>query len=355
MNRRTSTVLAGALPVVALTYLAMADHIPGTGIDLTVPYAAEGPGPTFDTLGEYRGERVVDISGAELDETEGSLDMTTVEIRTGMTLAEAVRRWLSEDTLVPIDHFIRPGETLEEVSQRNEVLFSSSESAATIAAMTYLDKPLQVRVVGVAEDSAAEGELRDGDIIRSVDGTAVTLPIEVQETVRGKKPGDRIRLEVDREGGDRAVDVTLGSHPEQPDVPLLGVMMDATPADGITVNYNLEDIGGPSAGMMFSLAVVDKLSEGPLNGGRFVAGTGTISVTGDVGSIGGIVHKVRAARDAGAEVFLAPSANCAEAVSRDHGDMAVLKVDTLAEAIDQMAAYDARPGSALTCEDYLSN
>lgn len=341
--------------MVALTYLAMADHIPGTGIDLTVPYAAEGPGPTFDTLGEYRGERVVDISGAELDETEGSLDMTTVEIRTGMTLAEAVRRWLSEDTLVPIDHFIRPGETLEEVSQRNEVLFSSSESAATIAAMTYLDKPLQVRVVGVAEDSAAEGELRDGDIIRSVDGTAVTLPIEVQETVRGKKPGDRIRLEVDREGGDRAVDVTLGSHPEQPDVPLLGVMMDATPADGITVNYNLEDIGGPSAGMMFSLAVVDKLSEGPLNGGRFVAGTGTISVTGDVGSIGGIVHKVRAARDAGAEVFLAPSANCAEAVSRDHGDMAVLKVDTLAEAIDQMAAYDARPGSALTCEDYLSN
>lgn len=341
--------------MVALTYLAMADHIPGTGIDLTVPYAAEGPGPTFDTLGEYRGEKVVDISGAELDETEGNLDMTTVEIRTGMTLAEAVRRWLSEDTLVPIDHFIRPGETLEEVSQRNEVLFSSSESAATIAAMTYLDKPLQVRVVGVAEDSAAEGELRDGDIIRSVDGTAVTLPIEVQEAVRGKKPGDRIRLEVDREGGDRAVDVTLGSHPEQPDVPLLGVMMDATPADGITVNYNLEDIGGPSAGMMFSLAVVDKLSEGPLNGGRFVAGTGTISVTGDVGSIGGIVHKVRAARDAGAEVFLAPSANCAEAVSRDHGDMAVLKVDTLAEAIDQMAAYDARPGSALTCEDYLSN
>ena len=341
--------------MVALTYLAMADHIPGTGIDLTVPYAAEGPGPTFDTLGEYRGEKVVDISGAELDETEGNLDMTTVEIRTGMTLAEAVRRWLSEDTLVPIDHFIRPGETLEEVSQRNEVLFSSSESAATIAAMTYLDKPLQIRVVGVAEDSAAEGELRDGDIIRSVDGTAVTLPIEVQEAVRAKKPGDRIRLEVDREGGDRAVEVTLGSHPEQPDVPLLGVVMDATPADGITVNYNLEDIGGPSAGMMFSLAVVDKLSEGPLNGGRFVAGTGTISVTGEVGSIGGVIHKVRAARDAGAEVFLAPSANCAEAVSRDHGDMAVLKVDTLAEAIDQMAAYDARPGSALTCEDYLAN
>ncbi|MBI8989628.1 PDZ domain-containing protein [Corynebacterium meridianum] len=355
MNRRTSTVLAGALPVVALTFLAMADHIPGTGIDLTVPYAAEGPGPTFDTLGEYRGEKVVDITGADLDETEGSLNMTTVEVRTGMTLAQAVRRWLSEDTLVPIDHFIRPGETLEEVSERNEALFTSSESAATIAAMTYLDKPVQVRVVGIAEESAAEGELRDGDIIRAVDGTAVTLPIEVQEAVRAKNPGDRIRLEVVRGDGDRTIDVTLGSPAEQPDVPLLGVLMDAAPADGVTVNYNLEDVGGPSAGMMFSLAVVDKLSEGALNGGRFVAGTGTIAATGDVGPIGGIVHKVRAARDAGAEVFLSPSGNCAEAVSRDHGEMAVLKVDTLAEAIDQMAAYDARPGSALTCEDYLSN
>ncbi|MBI9001622.1 PDZ domain-containing protein [Corynebacterium sp. CCM 9185] len=355
MNRRTSTVLAGALPVVALTFLAMADHIPGTGIDLTVPYAAEGPGPTFDTLGTYRGENVVDISGADIDETEGNLNMTTVEVRTGMTLAQAVRRWLSEDTLVPIDHFIRPGETLKDVSQRNEALFTSSESAATIAAMSYLQRPVEVRVVGTAEDSASEGVLREGDIIRSVDGTGVTLPIEVQEAVRAKKPGDRIRLDVDREGTNQAFDVTLGSHVDHPDVALLGVLMDVVPADGITVSYNLEDIGGPSAGMMFSLAVVDKLSEGPLNGGRFVAGTGTIDATGEVGPIGGIAHKVRAARDAGAEVFLAPSANCAEAVSRDHGEMSVLKVDTLTEAIDQMSAYDSRPGSAVTCEEYLSN
>lgn len=348
-------MLAGALPVVALTFLAMADHVPGTGIDLTVPYAAEGPGPTFDTLGEYRGENVVDITGAELDDTEGNLNMTTVEVRTGMTLAQAVRRWLSEDTLVPIDHFIRPGETIEEVSERNEVLFTSSESAATVAAMNYLDRPVEVRVAGVAEGSAADGELRDGDIIRAVDGTAVTMPVEVQEAVRAKKPGDRIRLEIGGEDGDRSLDVTLGNHDDHPDVPLLGVLMEAAPADGVSVSYNLEDIGGPSAGMMFSLAVVDKLSDGPLNGGRFVAGTGTIDAAGDVGPIGGIAHKVRAARDAGAEVFLAPSENCAEAVSRDHGEMAVLKVDTLTEAIDQMAAYDSHPGTAVTCEDYLSN
>ncbi|MEZ2121464.1 PDZ domain-containing protein [Corynebacterium sp. CCM 9203] len=355
MNRRTSTVLAGALPVVVLTFLAMADHVPGTGIDLTVPYAAEGPGPTFNTLGEYRGVEVVDVVGADLDETEGNLNMTTVEVRTGMTFAQAVRRWLSEDTLVPISHFIPPGTTLEEITERNEVQFSDSEAAATIAAMDYLDRPVEVRVLGTSPDSAADGVVREGDVIRAVDGREVTQPVEVRELVLEKSPGDQIRLDVVREGRPETLDLTLGSHGEDSDVPLLGVLMEVTPADGVTVTFNLDDIGGPSAGMMFSLAVVDKLSPGLLNGGRFVAGTGTIDADGTVGPIGGIVHKVRAARDAGAEVFLAPTANCAEAVSRDHGEMTVLKVDSLSDAIDQMAAYDAHPGSAVTCEDQLSD
>lgn len=91
---------------------------------------------------------------------------------------------------------------------------------------------------------------------------------------------------------------------------LLGVILVSVPADGATIEYNLEDIGGPSAGLMFTLAVVDKLSPGELTGGKFIAGTGTISESGEVGPIGGITHKIRAAKDAGAEVFLTPAANC---------------------------------------------
>src|SRR5699024_11147439 len=122
-------------------------------------------------------------------------------------------------------------------------------------------------------------------------------------------------------------------------VPLLGISMTSVPVSDTEVTYNLEDIGGPSAGLMFSLAVVDKLSPGPLNGGKFVAGSGTIAEDGSVGPIGGIAHKVRAAKEAGAEILLAPTDNCAEALTADYGDMTILQVDTLEHAIEQMDAY----------------
>ena len=122
---------------------------------------------------------------------------------------------------------------------------------------------------------------------------------------------------------------------------MLGILMTSEPAGGITVNYNLNDIGGPSAGMMFSLAVIDKLTPGALNGGKFVAGTGTINEDGQVGPIGGITHKIRAAEDDGAELFLAPGGNC-DAVKRVHTEhMTVAKVDNLAEAVEAMEDFAA--------------
>ena len=124
--------------------------------------------------------------------------------------------------------------------------------------------------------------------------------------------------------------------------------MEAIPAGGISVNYNLEDVGGPSAGMMFSLAVIDKLSPGELTGGKFVAGTGTIDDEGTVGPIGGITHKIQAAKDAGAEVFLAPADNCAEAASEDDG-ITVLKVTSIDDAISQLEAYNAGK-DVVTCD-----
>ena len=157
-------------------------------------------------------------------------------------------------------------------------------------------------------------------------------------------PGDRIEIVYERNDRESREDVTLKEHPENPSVPLLGISMLSVPASDIDVEYNLEDIGGPSAGMMFSLAVVDKLSPGALNGGKFVAGTGTIAEDGSVGPIGGIAHKVRAAEEAGAEVFLAPSQNCAEANSAKPENLTILKVDTLPQAIDQMAKFNEGSG-----------
>ncbi|QGU06664.1 Lon protease [Corynebacterium occultum] len=350
MSRRSRTLIWGAVPVVLLTGLVSFESIPGTDISLTVPYAAEGPGPTFNTLGDVEGEEVVEISGAEIDEVAGNLNMTTVSVRSGMTLPQVIGRWLTTgDTLVPLEQVFPPNLSPEEVRESNEIAFSTSEAAATVAAMNYLGLPVQVEVAGVLEGVAAEGLVEPGDVILSVDGNEVSEPGQVRSAVLGKAPGESVALAIRRGEEEQTLDIELGEHPQDAAVGFLGITMSSASATGVEVEYNLEDIGGPSAGMMFSLAVVDKLSPGELNGGHFVAGTGTIDEDGGVGPIGGIVHKVAAAEDIGAEVFLAPSANCAEATSRGHGELIILKVDSLREAIDQMDAY-ANGGDYITCE-----
>jgi len=336
------TLVWGAIPVLALTALVSMDHIPGTDISLTVPYAAEGSGPMFDTLGEVEGTPVVEIDGAPVDDTSGELRMTTVSVRSGMTLAQALSRWLTtEDTLVPIEQVFPPDLTPEEVEQVNKAAFTSSEAAATVAAMNHLGRPVEIVVAEVMEDSAATGRIADGDVIVEVDGRGVDKPGQVQEIIRAKSPGDEVTLTLDAEGQRRAETIELGANPQDESLAMLGVYMSSQPVDGVEVSYNLQDIGGPSAGMIFSLAVIDKLSPGDLNAGRTVAGTGTIAEDGTVGSIGGIEHKVRAAADDGVELFLAPAGNCAEAMKGQRGDIVVAKVTDLDDAITAMEAFGA--------------
>lgn len=336
-KRRLSTLVWGAIPVVLLGGLVSLDHIPGTDISLTVPYAAQGPGPTFNTLGEVDGEPVVDVGGVPTDDTAGNLNMTTVSVRTNMTLAQTLGRWLTtEDTLVPAEQIFPPNVSPEELEESNQAAFTSSEAAATVAAMNYLGLPVEVEVASVVEGSAADGLVEAEDTILAVNGEEVDEPGQVAELVQAHGPGDSVTLTVERGGEQQDIDITLGENPEAPNQGQLGVLMTSAPVDQVDVEYNLNDIGGPSAGMMFSLAVIDKLSPGALNGGNMVAGTGTISEDGSVGPIGGIVHKINASEEEGVELFLAPSDNCAEAVSRDHGDMVVASVDTIDDAITQM-------------------
>ena len=340
----------GAIPVLLLGLAVSTPEIPGTDISLAVPYAAQGPGPMFNTLGEVDDTEVIEIEGTRTDETEGNLNMTTVSVRTNMTIAQAFGRWLfTDDTMVPISHIFPEDADPEEVQESNEAAFTQSESAATIAAMNFLDRPTEVVVASVLDDAAATGVFEEEDTILAVDGQDVARPSEVAELAQAKEPGEEITFTVRRDGEEQQLDLTLGELEENPGVGAVGILMTSQPADGVEVTYNLQDIGGPSAGMMFSLAVIDKLSPGALNGGNFVAGTGTIAPDGTVGPIGGIVHKVDAAESEGAELFLAPADNCAEAVSRDHGEMVVASVSDIDEAIAAMEAYAAGE-DVLTCE-----
>lgn len=332
----------GAVPVALLATLMSIDHVPGTDIKLTVPYAAQGPGPTFDTLAEVDGEPVVDIEGEPTLDTGGKLNMTTVSVRTNMTLAQALGRWITtDDTIVPVSQIFPPDVSEDEMRQVNEQAFVASEASATVAAMHYLGRPTLVQVHDVVDDGAANGILDAGDVVEKVDGTVVTQPGEVQELIRAKQPGEDVTITFQRDGRTQDAAVTLGENPHEKGQAMLGILMTSEPAGGLSVHYNLNDIGGPSAGMMFSLAVIDKLTPGELNGGAFVAGTGTINEDGEVGPIGGIEHKIRGSRDEGAELFLAPKGNC-DIVSRtDAGQMTVAAVSTLDDAVKAMEDFAA--------------
>ena len=341
-SRRVRTIAWGAIPVVLTGALVSLDHIPGTDVSLTVPYAAEGPGPTVDTLGEVDGTQVVDVQAPKTYEPSGHLNMTTVSVRTNMTLAQALGRWaLTDDTLVPIDTVIPQNMTDEEVQESNKQAFTQSESAATIAAMDYLHLPVKITVAEVVKDGAAADHLKKDDVITAVDGTEVTEPSEVQDIIKDKSPGDKVKVSVTRGDKELSEEIELGENPHDKGKALLGIAMLSQPKDDISVNYNLQDIGGPSAGMMFTLAVIDKLSDEDLTGGTFVAGTGTIQADSKVGPIGGIEHKIAAAHDAGAELFLAPKDNCSAAAGSDHGDMTIAQVENLDDAVAAMKDFAA--------------
>lgn len=357
-NRRNRTVVIGALPVVMLISLIGLPTVPGTDIDLTVPYAAQGKGPTFNTLGDVDGKPVVEITGETPDETSGNLNMTTVSVRTNMTLAQALGRWLfTDDVLVPIEQVFPPGQSPEAVQEKNAAAFAASESNATISAMDYLKRPVETMVMDISKDSPAMGVVHINDVILKVGDKDVSRPDDLAEEIRKHQPGDTVTLTIDRHGREITKDVQLGDMPEElrekgEDDPIafLGVTSVAQPAGDLKVEYNLTDVGGPSAGLMFSLAVVDKLSPGELSGGRFVAGTGTIDGTGTVGPIGGITHKIHAATDAGAEVFLVPADNCREALTAGEDDVQLVEVDSLDDAIEDLDTINSG-GQPSLCQD----
>lgn len=356
-NRRNRTIVIGAVPVIALVSLLGMPRIPGTDIDLTVPYAAEGKGPTFNTLGDVDGRPVVQIEGEKPDKTTGHLNMTTVSVRTNMTFAQAMSRWLTtDDTLVPIEQVLPSGKSQEEVREQNAAAFAASESNATISAMNYLKRPLETMVVNVREGSPAADVIKVNDIITKIDDQKVTLPDDLAKLVQEHKPGEDITVTVLRQSREKTFTVKLAETPKKllpphtkGPVAFLGVTSVAQPSGDLKVKYNLTDIGGPSAGLMFSMAVVDKLSPDNLTDGKFVAGTGTIDAEGKVGPIGGITHKIAAAKDAGATVFLVPDQNCKEAVTGDVDGITLLKVDSLSDAINDLKTYNSG-GNASTCQ-----
>ena len=316
---------------------------------VTVPYVSLGPGPTFPTLGEYDGKEVVDIEGTDVHETKGHLNMTTVSQRDGLTLGQALTLWMSgREQLVPRELVYPPDKSKDEIDKANTQEFKRSEDSAEYAALGYLKYAPAVTVETVSKDGASAGKLKEGDAIDAVNGTPVSGLEQFQALMAKTKPGDEVILDFRRKKAPPGIaTVKLGSAPDKKQG-VLGIGVVEAPWAPFTIDFNLANIGGPSAGLVFSLAVIDKLTTGDLTGDRFVAGTGTINADGKVGSIGGITHKILAAHEAGATVFLVPADNCDEAKSAHEDGVDLVKVDNLEGAVDALKALSAG-GEAPRC------
>jgi PDZ domain-containing protein len=343
-----SALLAGGMLATSLLLAGL--------VVLPAPYAVEMPGPTANVLGEQNGTPLITISGAKTFPTTGELRLTTVSA-TGTpgfpsSVANVVRGWLSSsDLVVPTEQIVPAGQTQQQINDLNTQEMTSSQENATVAALTELGYtvPATLKVAGTTGGTDAAGKVKEGDVLTAIDGTKVG-DYQTLVSILGKvKPGATITLGITRAGTPMDVPVVTGTRSDGNGA-LIGVFIDPTFTFPIDVKIQIDGIGGPSAGTMFALGIVDQLTPADETNGQRIAGTGTMDVTGAVGAIGGIRQKMAGALRDGATWFLAPTSNCTDVVGHVPAGLHVVAISTLKQGVDAITAIGAGTGSSLpTC------
>jgi len=329
MRRRGITVLLGAIVVAVLL---------GGIVAAPVPYVVLGPGPTVDTLGKNENKEVIQITGTSTSSSAGQLRLTTVGVQPDTDLLSAIWAWFDDDeAVVPRELIYPPNETEEQVEQRNAEDFKQSQTSAETAALRELGYPVQVTVTKVVADGPAEAVLKPGDVIVTVDGQPVTTAARLTALIRAKPAGTALVIGYTRAGKPATATIT-SKVAKDGDPPRIGVEIEQKQPHPFELTIDLDKIGGPSAGLMFALGIVDKLRPEDLTGGKIIAGTGTIDDEGKVGPIGGVGQKLLGAKRAGATIFLTPEKNCAEAVQNAQPGLTLVKVGTLTEGLAALEA-----------------
>jgi PDZ domain-containing protein len=312
------------------------------------PYVIEQPGPVFNTLGydhqvwpstdaPQTKKPLISIPDEKTYPTSGALDLLTVGVvgnpKQLPSWLDVVGAWFTPSkAVIPVDVAYPPTVSVDQQNAENAQMMVDSQKDAVAAALNQLGYtfPQKVAVKQIIKGSPADGKLRVGDDIVSVNGKKVAGIQALRDALAKNGHTEAATIGVERGGTTTTVRVT----PElnQGSVILgIGAGMDYTfPID---VKIQLDDVGGPSAGQMFALGIIDKLSSGKLNGGAHVAGTGTIDNEGNIGAIGGIQQKMYGARSAGADWFLAPSANCDEVTGHIPGGLTVFAVKKLTDSL----------------------
>lgn len=329
---------------------------------LPVPYVALSPGPVTDVIagsgeGEDPATGLIRISGAPTYPTSGQLDLTTVSLRGGpgleMTLGEALLDWRDGDVAVlPRGLYFRADTTQQQADAESAAEMTGSQESAKVAALTELgiDVPSTTtrRIASVYSDVPAADVLLPGDEITAVDGVDVPDFAALQAAVRALPDDAEVRLGLLRDGEPRTVTTRTVSSGGTTAIGIVPVVDHDLP---FTIDIDLEDVGGPSAGTMFALGIVDELTPGAMTGGEHVAGTGSIAADGTVGPIGGLRQKVIGSHDAGARWFLAPREECGQIAGATPSGITVVPVSTLHEAVEAVTAIGEGTGGALTTCD----
>ena len=338
MSRRAVTLLIAGVGFLACLVIVFA---------VPVPYVALIPGPTYNTLGPLNGKPVIQISGHRTFTAPGHLNMVTVSYIGGpganppFNIFAAIQAWLSpHEAVVPQEELFPQGKTQQQVVKQDSQEMASSQQAAQAAALCQLGITFTTvdTIASTIQGLPAAGRLRRGDVITAVNGKAVTCRSSAASMIKTGPVGHRVVLTVQRGGTRHTVALRTASYKGEP---VIGVNVIESFKFPFTVKINIGNVGGPSAGMMFALAIIDKLTPANLTGGKFIAGTGEIEVGGAVDPIGGIQQKMAAARAAGATVFLAPAGNCADTSGAVPAGLRVIKVSTLNGAIAALRALKA--------------
>ncbi len=318
------------------------------------PFVIEQPGPVFNTLGNDQpvgskssgdAKPLITIPGKTTYPTAGSLDLLTVSVvgdpdQRPNWLEIALAWFQPSKAVLPVDVVFPPGTTTEQSNAENAALMVDSQQDAVAAALNKLgyEFPEAVAVKQIVKGTGAAAVLKVGDEITSVNG----MPVPGISTLRSlvEKNGTDKAAEIGIVRGGAASTVSLTPVKAAGQTVLgIGAGMDYTfPFD---VKIQLDNVGGPSAGQMFALGIMDKLTPGELNGGKRVAGTGTIDNEGNVGAIGGIRQKMFGAQAAGAKYFLAPASNCNEVTGHIPGGLKVFAVKTLDDSLKVLQAVSS--------------
>ncbi|GAA1810142.1 YlbL family protein [Nesterenkonia flava] len=331
-----------------MTLRRTAQLVTGTGallgglavLVLPSPYVIESPGPLVNTIGEVQEWPVISVDGAETYETEGSLSLTTVYVSGAPTstvrVPTAVYAWVSPTSDMLPHELVHPsGTTDEDIRQRNTQAMAASYELALAAALDYLgtDYTLKLSVLEFTDQAREAGTdeiLAHGDQILSAQGEEIT-GIEGLRNAVNEAAGQPLELTVAR--GEDQIQLEVPTYQEADGEYYVGLMLASEFDFPVELDIRVGEVGGPSAGLMFALGIIDTLTEESLTGGEDFAGTGTVDPDGTVGAIGGIAQKVVGARERGVEHFLAPRDNCDELTGRTPDGLTVYGVEDVAEAV----------------------